>query len=295
GLYACYQEWFGMPAFEINWIKSDNLRFRRIFVQGAFRKFSLLSDPAAFGIFMSSSSLVSIILLFSKIQLKYKALLAIGAAFMILGMGYSGTRTSYAMLPAGFTIFGLMTITNKKTLVLIVIGILGFLFLLFGPIYGNATINRFRTTFNSNDPSLEVRDVNRAHIQTYIHQNPMGGGLMTTGDSGLKYNPTHPLAGFPPDSGYLQRALELGWVGLLIFLALLFTAIRTGIKNFYQSKNSEIRYYYLALLVFTFSITIAIYAQLATTQVPISLIFYPVLGIMARMKYIESTIERTTP
>ena len=294
GLYACYQDWFGMPAFEINWIKADNLRFRRIFVQGAFRKFSLLSDPAAFGIFMSSSSLVSIILLFSKTKLRNKILLGIGAVVMILGMGYSGTRTSYAMLPAGLCIFGLMTITNKRTLFLIVIGILGFLFILFGPIYGNATINRFRTTFNADDPSLEVRDVNRAHIQKYIHANPMGGGLMTTGDSGLKYNPRHPLAGFPPDSGYLQRALELGWIGLLIFLTLLFVGIRTGIRNYYQCENSEIKYYYLALLVFTFSITIAIYAQLATTQVPISLIFYPVLGMMARMKYVEETVKNTT-
>jgi putative inorganic carbon (HCO3(-)) transporter len=287
-LYACYQEWFGLPQFEENWIRSDNLRFRRIFIKGSFRKFSLLSDPAAFGIFMASSSLVAIILSFSKLKPKLRVLSGFAALFMLMAMGYSGTRTAYAMVPAGLVIFGLMTITNRRTLIITILGILSFLFILFGPIHGNATINRFRTTFNADDPSLGVRDQNRAYIQSYVYDNPMGGGLMTTGDAGMKYNPNHALAGFPPDSGYLQRALEIGWIGLAIFMVFLFIGLKNGIKNYYRCNNIELKYYYLAFMVFTFSITIAIYAQLATTQVPISYIFYPVMGMMARMKSIDT-------
>ena len=243
-LYACYQEWFGLLDFERRWIHADHLRHNRIFVKGRYRKFSLLSDPTAFGILMSGTALVTLILTLQPIKVYKKAILFGLTVILLLGMSYSGTRTAYAMLPAGLLIFLLMTFTNRNTLIFSVIGALTLGFVIFGPIYGNATINRFRTTFNADDPSLNIRDVNRQAIQPYIYEHPIGGGVMTTGDAGLKYNSGHYLAGFPPDNGYLKLALEVGWIGLLIFLIFLFVGLREGIKNYYRSKDPKLKIYY---------------------------------------------------
>ncbi|MEO0556168.1 MAG: O-antigen ligase family protein [Bacteroidota bacterium] len=286
-LYACYQEWFDLADFERNWINADRLRFNRIFVQGRYRKFSLLSDPTAFGMLMASSSLVAIILSLRSQKLIYRLLFIMASILMLTAMGYSGTRTAYAMLPAGLVLFALMTITNPRTLAISALGVMAFGFVLFGPIYGNATVNRIRSTFDSDDQSLNIRDINRNAIQPYIYEHPFGGGLMTTGDSGLKYNPDHPLAGFPPDNGYLKLVLEIGWFGLVGFVLFIYTGIREGIKTYYRNPSHPLKYHALAFTVFIFSIGIALYAQSVTAQVPMSLIFWPLMGIITQIKHIK--------
>jgi O-antigen ligase len=252
-----------------------------------YRKFSLLSDPAAFGIFMCSSSLITIILAFRPTKRSYRALLLGASLFMILAMAYSGTRTAYAMFVAGLIMFLFMTINNKRTLIFSAVAIFAVFVLLFGPIYGNATINRIRSTFNSEDASLNVRDRNRATIQEYIYSHPMGGGVMTTGDAGMKYNPNHRLAGFPPDSGYLKIVLETGWTGLFLAVLFFYVCLRQGIKNFYHTQDENIRYYYLAITAMVFSISIGSYAQSVHTQVPIMLFFYPSVALLTRISYSE--------
>ncbi|MCV9385035.1 O-antigen ligase family protein [Reichenbachiella ulvae] len=285
-VYGCVQEWFGLMSFEEAWVRAEELRYKRIFVAGRFRKFSLLTDPASFGIFMSSSGLVCLILCITTKNSVLRWTTGICVPFMLLAMGYSGTRTAYAMFAAGLMMYGLMSITKPRTMILIAIGgILG-VFILFGPIQ-NPTIARIRSTFDSDDPSLGVRDENRKYIQSYIHQHPLGGGLVTTGPLGEKYNPGHVLAGFPPDSGYLQRALEIGPIGLAIFMIFLFVGLKNGIVNYFHLKNEELKMYTLAFVIFTFAVTVSIYAQIATTAIPMSYIFYPVMGIMSRMKDLD--------
>jgi len=282
-LYACYQEYFGLPDFILQYIHSDKLRFGLIFVNGKYRIFSLLSDPAAFGIFMASSFLVTFIIAIGERNNLMKMMLLLPAIIMLFASAFSGTRTAYAMVPAGLLLFILMTINNKKTLILLAGVSMVFAILLFGPIYGNSTINRIRSTFNGEDASLNVRDVNRASVQSYIYENPMGGGLMTTGDAGLEYNPRHQLAGFPPDSGYLQTVLEIGWLGFILLLVLFFMGMREGIKKFYRNKDPKLKYYYLAISVFIFSVSIASYAQVVIGQNPMSLFFCSSLAIVTKL------------
>ena len=62
GVYGCYQEWFGLFSFEKNWIITDPHRFGLYFIQGDFRKFSTMSDPASFGVLMASCAVLFIIL-----------------------------------------------------------------------------------------------------------------------------------------------------------------------------------------------------------------------------------------
>ena len=263
-LYAFYQEFVGLADFEMRYLNSNEKILQLIFIEGRFRKFSLFNDPTSFGIFMAISGLYFLILSIGPLKTSIKIGLFICSIIMFGAMAFSGTRTAYAIVPAGIVMYVLMTITHFRTLIISLIFIFFMVFILYGPIYGNKTINRIRSTVSfSEDASLNVRDVNRAFIQPYIYDHPFGGGLATSGVPGKIYNPNHYLAGFPPDSAYLQSALEFGWIGLLLVMVTAYINLRTAIKGYYRSIDPFIKTYYLGFTTILFAITLAQYAQYA--------------------------------
>ena len=167
---------------------------------------------------------------------------------MFLGMAFSGTRTAFSIVPAGLILYILMTITQKRTLLIACVGLAAFVVIIWGPIYGNPTVNRIRSTFEfSEEASMKVRDMNRQAIQPYIYSHPIGGGLATSGMQGFEYNANHILQAFPPDSGFLRTAVETGWIGLAIQCILYFTMLFSGVKVFYNTNNRLIRTYILGV------------------------------------------------
>jgi cell division protein FtsW (lipid II flippase) len=183
---------------------------------------------------------------------------------------------------------------NWKTLAFAIFGLFAFLFLMFAPIYGNMTINRMRSAFKfKQDASYEVRNVNRASVQPYIKSHPLGGGLMTTGVMSLKYNPGHPLAGFPPDSGLLKYALETGWVGLILLCTLYFIILQQGAHAFYRAREPEHKAFILAALVGLFANIIAQYSQVAIGATPELFFFYPAIAIIVKLSKLENKENQT--
>lgn len=287
GLYGCIQQWHGLFNFELAWVQADSNRFGLIFIAGDFRKFSTMSDPTAYAIVMASCSVFFMILATRQKAFLYKAILMTGVLFMIMGMGYSGTRTANVMVIAGLALFILMTFDNKQTRLFALAASVIFALLLWGP-YSNATINRFRTTFlGSKDESYKVRVVNRTSIQPYIYSHPIGGGLGTTGAGGLRFNPGHRLAGFPPDSGYLKFALELGWIGLAILCTIYFTVLRNGVNVFFCSRIEHLKIIYAGATALFFSLYIAQFAQDAIGQITDIVIYYPMIAITLRADTLE--------
>jgi putative inorganic carbon (hco3(-)) transporter len=288
GVYGCYQEWFGLLGFEEDWVMADPIRYKLYFQGGEMRKFSFLSDPTAYGILMAASVLMGIIFALNTKKTKQRVLLIIGVIFMALGMAYSGTRTAYFMIPAGLLVYGLMTITNRKTLLFLAGFFMIFTVVIFGPFYGNGTVNRIRTSFQfKDDESMNVRDQNRERIRPYMLSHPIGGGVATSGVLGLEYNPGHPLAGFPPDSGYLRSALETGWVGLAITMTMFFITLFVGVRNHYQCRTAEVRGIYVAIIASMYAYVVANYAQVAIGQIPGSFFFYSAMAIVVRLKHFE--------
>jgi hypothetical protein len=170
-----------------------------------------------------------------------------------------------------------------------------FLFLLYGP-YVNSTIIRFRSSFiGSEDASYKVRDINRAMIQPYIRSHPFGGGLGTSGASGLRFNRGHELAGFPSDSGYLRKAVETGWIGLFLICLLYFFVLKAGIRAYFASKDPKLKVLYAACTAAIFSFYIAEFGQEAIGQITDIVIYYPMIAIILRSISLEpkevSTME----
>lgn len=294
GFYGCFQQWHGLFGFEEHWVTSDPVRYRLYFQGGDIRKFSILSDPTAYGCLMATSIIFAIVLLLNTGNKKHRKMLLAGILFMALGMAYSGTRTAYIMIPAGLVLFAIMTITNRKTLLFIIGFVMFFSVLIFGPFHSNGTVNRIRSAFEfSDDESLDVRDKNRAFIQPYIWDHPLGGGVSTSGVQGITYNPGHPLAGFPPDSGYLRSALETGWVGLALTCFTFFVLLYLGVKNYYLSRNRETRIIYVGIVASLYAYVVANYAQVAIGQTPGAFFFYAAGAIIIRLRSFETANPNT--
>ncbi|HUP13687.1 MAG TPA: O-antigen ligase family protein [Niastella sp.] len=294
GAYGCYQQWVGFTPFEERWLFADEARMALYKLDnGTYRKFSSLTDPAAYGIVMACSVMLTLVL-FLKMPLKQNRLkMCLALVFLLLGMSYSGTRTAVFALVVGTALYILMTINNIRTLVFAVFCSLALGFLLLAPIYGNVTVNRLRSAFKfSTNSSYQVRNINRARIQPYILANPIGGGVLTSGVNGLKYNPNHYLAGFPPDSGYLRYALETGWIGLIFVCLLYFIILQQGVHAYYTIRRPVARAYLIAAVVTLFAYVLCQYSQV-TGQSPQFLLFYPLIAIIIRISKLEKKVERT--
>jgi putative inorganic carbon (HCO3(-)) transporter len=284
-IYGCIQQWHGLFNFELAWVRADDNRFGLFFIMGDFRKFSTMSDPTAFGVAMAAAALFFVILAWTEKNKTIKYTMFIGVIFMFLAMGYSGTRTANIMVAGGIVMYVLLTLDKKATRFFAVFAALVFLFLMYGP-YVNSTILRFRTSFiGEKDESFKVREVNRAFIQPYIYQHPIGGGLGTTGASGLRFNRGHYLAGFPPDSGYLRKALETGWIGLALICTLYFLVLRYGVRRYFRCRDDQLKIIYAGAIASLFSFYLAEFAQEAIGQITDIVIYYPFIAMMLKMEY----------
>lgn len=283
-IYSLKQEYLGLFDFEKAWVFAEEGRYNLIYIWGRFRKWSFLSDVNAFGLLMAFSSIFCFILTLGPYKTWIKVALIVGGILMFMGMTFSGTRTAYAMIPAGFSIYFLMTLNNPRTIVFGIVTSMAVALLLFGPFYGG-NMNRLRSLINADeDASMNVRDMNRNRIQPYLQSHPIGGGLVTTGPSGREYSPGHYLAGFPPDSGYLETALETGWIGLIFEMMFLATVLIVGVRNFFRTKDPTIKNFYAAYLSSFFALTVANYAQNALGQKPIGLIVYTTFILMFKLR-----------
>lgn len=283
-IYGCFQQFFGFAEFEMNYITRSEARRKLLFmIGGVKRKFSLFSDPSSLGISMAATASILFSLIAANKFSKKTIYLSITLVICLMTLAFSGTRTAYLAFIGGAGFYFLLTINKKATRVLGIILALGLGFIMIAPIYSNPTINRIRSAFDFDDEaSLNVRDVNRKSIQPYMLTHPFGGGLGTTGGSGTKYNPGHPLAGFATDSGFLQTSAELGWLALLLLLLQYYVIIRSGLAIYFTEINRNIKILIAASLVCVFTFVISQYAQVAVGQFPDSFLFMGAVAIIAK-------------
>jgi putative inorganic carbon (hco3(-)) transporter len=290
-LYGMYQEYFGLTDFEWEWMNSAPGRLDLYLIWGKLRKFSMLSDPSAFGLFMAASCLACIVLAMGPFKGTYRILLGVLGLIMFISMSYSGTRTAMAMVAVGIAFFIVMTLQNKKTILAAMALVFVLVVVLVGPFYGG-TVNRIRSTFNpSDDASMAVRDNKRIRLQEYVLTHPIGGGLATTGQVGKKYSPGHYLsAGWDPDSGYLLTALEMGWIGLIIFQVFFFIVVLRGIKNYFALKDPLLKTLNLAYTVPFLALSVAHFTQDAMFQKPINLIVIVTYAVVVKIPSFEKKL-----
>lgn len=282
-LYGLKQEFIGFTPTELAWLTADEERFMLIYQWSRLRIFSFFSDPTTFGILMSYMCIFSLVLAAGPFRWWKKAALVLAAISMLLAMAYAGSRTPFAMLPLGLFFYVVMTL-RKET-------ILGFLaFVMFTAAFvmkstSSAVIYRIQSTFRpESEDTIRVRLYNQKRIQPFIRTHPFGAGLGSTGYWGKRFTPDSWLASFAHDSLYVRLAVETGWVGLLLYMMLLFMALRTSVYYYFRTTAPPIRTFYLGFSVVIFMLIVASYPQEAITLPPTSLVFYVLLAMVVRLK-----------
>jgi putative inorganic carbon (HCO3(-)) transporter len=278
-LYAIKQEYIGFFPYEQRGLDSNPLLQNLLFINGHWRKSSIFSDPVSFSYNMVASSILSVSLMFGPTTKKVKILLGVLALVFLNVMLYSGTRAAYVLFPVSMVLLAILKF-NKQ--ILLIFGV--FAFFLAALIYvptSNASITRFQSAFRpSNDASYNVRAQNQKKIQPYIKSHSIGGGLGATGVWGVRFAPYSILAQFPPDSGYVRVAVELGWIGLFLICTLMFIVIKTGIDSYFKIKDAELKCYCLAMVLIIFAINIGNFPQEAIVQFPLSVYFYLFIALI---------------
>jgi len=276
---AFQQEKFGFLSFEKKWLYADPQRVSLLFIDGHMRKFGIFSDPVTFSYNMVIGALLCIALMMSNISIRKKIILGCLAMFFLTVMLYSGTRAAYVLLPASLVILAVLNF-NRKVLIGTLIAGLILAFLIVMPT-SNPAIKRFQTAFSpSNDPSYNVRAENQKKIKPYILSHPIGGGLGSVGVWGRRFAPNSMLAKFPPDSGYVRVAVEMGWIGLILFCTLFFVVLKNGINFFFLIKNPRLKNYCMAMVLVVFAFNIGNFPQQAIIQYPSNIIFYLSIAII---------------
>ncbi|MCF2444146.1 O-antigen ligase family protein [Dyadobacter sp. CY345] len=285
-LYAYKQEYIGFSAAEDEWLHSDPNIANLLFIAGHWRKFSIFSDPVAFSYNMVVSSILCIGLLTYVRTFWKKIVLMLLIALFFSAMLFSGTRGAYVLLPAAMVLFLILRF-NRQVLFGTAIAGVFMVFLIFVPT-SNSNIVRFQTAFKpSDDESFKLRTANQKRIQPYIWAHPIGGGLGATGAWGQRFAPNSYLANFPPDSGYVRIAVELGWVGLLLFCIFMFFILREGINNYFLIQDQELKTYCMTMLMIVFAYNIGNYPQEALVQFPSNIYFYLATALINITRRIE--------
>jgi putative inorganic carbon (HCO3(-)) transporter len=293
GAYGCYQQWFGLPEYDRIWATEDPTRYGLFFIMNNFRKFSTLPDPTCYGMLMAFTAVYFTLIGLNEKRRWVQVILFGGVLAMIMGMTYSGTRTSNVMLLAAIALYVMLTFQKKSTRRFAIFSVLLLVVLIRLPIYSNQTLNRFRSSFEGQkDASYALRDVERKHTQPYIYTHPVGGGIATTGNIGLKLNPGHDLAGYQTDDGYLKFALETGYIGLIILCILNFFILRACVRAYFRAKDPRYKALFAGCFAALFSFVLAALAQEVSGQVPCDAVYYSVLGIVLRLGMQQGSPEK---
>ncbi|MDN3579768.1 O-antigen ligase family protein [Mucilaginibacter flavus] len=288
---AFQQENFGFLPFEKKWLYSDPLRVQLLFIEGHMRKFGTFSDPVTFSYNMVIGSLICMALMMGKRNTSKKVMLGMLAAFFLLVMLYSGTRAAYVLIPASLGILAVINF-NKRVLTFTLIGGFFLAVLIVMPT-SNPLIKRFQTAFKpSDDPSYNVRAENQKRIKPFILSHPFGGGLGSVGIWGRRFAPNSMLAKFPPDSGYVRVAVEMGWMGLILFCTLFFVVLKTGINYYFQIRNPELKNYCMAMILVLFAFNIGNFPQQALVQYPSIILFHLATAIIIGCKRIDDAEQK---
>ncbi|PWJ38509.1 O-antigen ligase family protein [Sediminitomix flava] len=280
GAWGVAQFVFGYFPFEMNYI-IQNDAVHLVFIQGRWRSFGTMGSPAHFGVIMAYMVVFCILLIGFKKTFwgRFYYIVVIVTCFM--GLVYSGARSGIAVIPlAGATVVGLSK--NMKLYVTSLFAGIGLFFVIIMPT-DNYHIKRIQSTFKSDeDESFQVREKNKEMIIPWIMAHPMGGGLGSTGVWGQRFSPGTFLANFPPDSGYVRVAVEMGWIGYLLYLLLWGAVLIKTLLMYLKVKDEELRWIAIGIFGALCPLVVVETAQDIVGKLPSNMLFWIWVAMLLR-------------
>ena len=280
-----------LDRFEQAWLDAGAAQTHILF--GKLRIFSFLSDAGQFGANQAYSAVVFIILLFEEKDWRKKSFFFTIAILGLYGMLLSGTRGAISVPLAGLGTYFVLK-KNKVVMfsgfILLVIIFIFFKFTTIGQ--GNDQIRRMRTAFDPNDASLQVRLENQRIMKIYLASRPFGGGLGQAGDKAKKFIPNGYLANIATDSWFVTIWAELGIVGLLLHLFILFyIVIKSGYLIMNRIRDPILKIKMSALLAGMVGVMLASYGNAVLGTIPTGVTIYISMALLVNSEKFDTPQE----
>lgn len=265
---------FGVDPFEKRWLDGGGAVTHLLF--GKLRVFSFFTDAGQFGASQGHATVVFGIIAMHADGIKKKLIWGTIALLAMYSLVISGTRGALAVPVMGFGLYLLLCKNFKLIFLGLLVGMGAFVFLKYTTIaQGNYEIRRIRTALDPNNPSLQARLENQQKLKVYLASRPFGGGLGSAGNWGKRFTPNTFLANVPTDSWYVAIWAELGIVGLLLHLGILFyIIIKSSYLIMYRLKNKQLQSKMMGLCSGIFGIMAASYGNGVLGQMPTGIIVY---------------------
>ena len=285
---------FGVDTAEQAWLDRGGAVTHILF--GKLRVFSFFSDAGQFGGNQGYSGVVFII--FSMAKKGFPRIFFLIAGILgLYGMMISGTRGSIAVPFAGFMTFFVLRKNIKVLSARYIMFVLIFVFFKFTMIAnGNAQVRRMRTGFDPNNPSLLVRKANQAILKGYLASRPFGGGIGHAGDKAQRFLPNAFLSHVATDSWYVMIWAEMGIIGLILHLCILFYVI--GVASFkvmFRIRDPITKLKMSALISGMVGVMLASYGNGVLGGMPTGLLIYASMALMSNPQIFEEPIIEKEP
>ncbi|MFD1140767.1 O-antigen ligase family protein [Larkinella insperata] len=273
-LWAFKQQYIGLTTNEILWLNAGGASTHILF--GHLRSFSFYTDASQFGAEMAAVSLLCLIWIFETDSMPRKIGFAVLLLIYFWGYAVSGTRSALFVLIAGYGFYLFL----KRDMLKIALGLCAalplILMLKFTSIgSSNYQIQRMRTALNPmEDPSFLLRLKNQEKLAALLKDHPFGAGIGTSLDTGQRFSPDHWAAQISPDSWYVELWIEVGRVGLTIYLLMLASLIGIGVYRVWNLRDPELKSLMRAILAVFVGIVVMGYSNPVLGQFPTSAMLY---------------------
>lgn len=287
------QLYIGFDWAEQAWMDSGGALTHMIW--SGLRVFSFFTDAGQFGASMGQSGVVFAIVAIGKKSNRERLFYIVASLLSIYGMFLSGTRGAIAVPAAGFLMF-LVIVKNWRLLIIgsLILGSVFFVLRFTSIGSGNAQITRMRTTFNSNDESLQIRLNNQAILKEYLKDKPFGAGVGSAGSIGDKYYPSKLSSQIATDSWYVLIWVQLGVVGLLLHIGILLYMLARGALKIMIYVNDKETYFIMTGLLCAFcGILVASYGNAILGQLPSCLLCYISIAIVFNSEKYQQKLDGT--
>lgn len=290
---AFLQNVVGFDSFEQTWLAEGGARTH--IIHSGIRYFSIFTDAGNFGSGIAFSGVVFSILALNVSSKRFRVYYILVAIACYYGMIISGTRGSLVIPFSGFFLYAVLSKRTRTIIAVFVFVLIGFWFLNFTYIgHGNVYIRRMRSAFNPDDASLGVRLENQRILRTHMAGKPFGVGIgMKRGGAEL-YTPHPVLSKIAHDSWYVLLWVELGLVGMVLYiLMLLYILIYGSYLVMFSLKNKELKGCVAALVCALFGVSAAAYSLEIFGQLPNSIVIYTCMTLIFLSPRYDKELEQT--
>lgn len=278
------QKYIGLDQWENRWLMTPGNRMTHLLF-GKLRIFSFYSDAGTYGGTMGYFGVLYIILANHEQKKMLKRFYLFVGLFSLYGMLISGTRSAIAVPLTGFAVYTIL-VKNFKVMTVGGIILFGFFFFLKYTTIGqdNYDIRRMRSGFDENNPSMNLRNMNRKIFAEYLATRPFGGGVGSAGNWGLRFSPGTLLAETATDGWYIQIWAEQGVVGLVVYLCMmLYFTIKSSFLIFFRLKKPEYKYKAIGFTCGMVGLMVSSYTAASLGQMPNTVIVFASMALISIM------------